>query len=73
LKLIIENTTQITEVNGVPCRMWQGVTESGIQVQCLITRVAVHNSRDCSQFEAELQETRPPSVETLAFPLRMIL
>jgi hypothetical protein len=73
MKLTIENTPRIVEVNGVPARVWEGETESGIKVQCLITRVAVHKSQDCSQFESELQETLPPRSEENAFPLRMVL
>jgi hypothetical protein len=45
----------------------------GIKVQALITRIAAKTGQDLSQFERELQETRPPSADFQAFPLRMIL
>ena len=73
MKITIESTTAITYVNDVPCRLWEGQTESGILVQCLITRVAVHKSQDQTQFERELAECRAPSLGPNAFPLRMIL
>jgi hypothetical protein len=73
MKLTIENTTRIVEVNGIPCRMWEGVSERGVKVQCLITRVAVLDTDDTQQFEAELQETKPPTAESMAYPLRLIL
>ena len=73
MKITIESTTAMTYVNDVPCRLWEGVTESGIQVQCLITRIAVHESQDCTQFDRELKEQRAPSLGPNAFPLRMIL
>lgn len=72
MKITIENTDQIVEVNGVPARLWEGESVTGIKVQVLVTRIAVHDSQDCSQFAAELEEQRPPSIEQ-AFPLRMIL
>jgi hypothetical protein len=73
MKITIENTAQIVEVNNVPARVWVGKTESGIEVQCLITRVCVLKTDDCSQFERELAEQPAPAVEVRAFPLRLIL
>jgi hypothetical protein len=74
MKLTIENTTQLITVDGVPARVWEGHTESGIPVHCLVTRIAVRNGHDVSQFERELEEQRAPSVEAAeAFPLRMVL
>ena len=73
MRIQLESTSQIVEVNGVPARVWEGATESGVAVACLITRIAVKRDADCSQFEAELKETRPPTAELNAFPLRMVL
>lgn len=73
MKLTIESTTKLVNANGVDCRVWEGVTASGIKVQCLIARVAVADGQDVSQFEAELKQQRPPSAAVEAFPLRMIL
>jgi hypothetical protein len=77
MKIEIESTSRIVQVenNGasVPCRVWEGRTESGIEVQCLIVRIAASKDADLSQFERELEEQRPPSAAVQAFPLRMIL
>ena len=74
MKITIENTSRIIEINGVPARIWEGKTESGIAVHCAINRIAVHNTADTAQFEAELVETNSPSDAALeCFPLRMIL
>ena len=51
MKITIESTTQI---------VWEGETDSGIKVSCLIPRVAAHKDQDLSQFELELQEQRAP-------------
>ena len=73
MKVTIENTTKIVNVSGVDCRVWEGATEHGVKVVCLIPRIAAGAGENLEQFERELQEQRPPSALTAAFPLRMIL
>jgi hypothetical protein len=79
MKITLENTTQIVTIfdektgTEIPARVWEGTTESGIKVQALITRIAAKATEDLSQFERELQETKPPSPDFQPFPLRMIL
>jgi hypothetical protein len=46
MKIMIQNTSQIVEVNGVPARVWDGVTDRGGRVQVLVTRVAVRYADD---------------------------
>jgi len=72
MKIAIESTTSIVQANGVPCRVWEGKTSTGIPVQCLIVRIAAKRESDLSQFEDELEACREPSAET-AFPLSFIL
>jgi hypothetical protein len=58
----------------VSCRIWEGHTDCGIALHCFITRVAVANELDHSQFERELQVKRAPSIEVdRAYDMRMIL
>jgi hypothetical protein len=73
MKLIIESTTKVVTLNGVQCRIWEGTTASGIKVHAYIPRVGVDKNQDNSQFQAELEEQRPPSLEIEAIPLRMLL
>lgn len=73
MKITIESTSKIVELNGVPARVWEGKTESGIPVHCYVTRIAVERDQDGSEFERELQEHRAPSAAIEAIPLRMIL
>jgi hypothetical protein len=73
MKITVENTSKIVELNGVPARIWEGHTDSGIPVHCYVTRIAVANKADISQFEAELYEVRAPSADLEAIPLRLIL
>lgn len=73
MKITIESTSKIVQLNNVPARIWEGKTESGIPVHCYVTRIAVDGDQDCAQFQEELQEHKPPSAEIEAIPLRMIL
>jgi hypothetical protein len=74
MKIAIESTTRIVMANDVPCRVWEGHTENGVAVTCLIPRIAVNSGADAAQFEAELREQKAPSAEgEAAFPLRMVL
>lgn len=81
MKITLENTDEIVwleygegDQQAMPGRIWEGVTESGIYVQAIITRVAVPADADQSRFERELISVPAPrpSVPNV-FPLRMIL
>ena len=73
MKISIESTSRIVIADGIECRIWVGKTEHGIEIECLIPRIAARNGQDLSQFEAELKEHRAPTADMEAFPLRMIL
>lgn len=74
MKATIESTEKIVEFNGIPVRVWEGTTESGIKIHCYITRVAINSSeKKTKEFEEELKLQKPPSAETKAIPLRMNL
>ena len=81
MKLTIESTTKIVTIkpsplgDGVPARVWEGVSESGIKVQCYITRVAIpiEEQDRADDFKAELKECKAPSVEVEAIPTRLII
>ena len=73
MKIEIENTKKIVELNGVPSRVWEGKTSSGIPVHCFVTRISPQTLENLDQFEQELQEQKAPSPEIEAYSLRMIL
>jgi hypothetical protein len=80
MKLEIESTEKIVTlaINGrdVPARVWQGKTDTGIEVHCYITRVAVRNGEPpevFERFERELKEHSPMRPEIEGIPLRLIL
>jgi hypothetical protein len=74
VKLTIEHTDRIVDVNGVPARVWEGVSDTGIPCVVLVTRIAVALGHDQTAFEQDLQEQRPPSpVAERVFDLRSVL
>jgi hypothetical protein len=70
MKLMIESTDQLTTMDGVPVRVWRGVTDRGVRCFVFVHRLAVHKDEDATQFDLELKETLPPGV---AMSLRNIL
>jgi hypothetical protein len=73
MKITIESTSKIVEINGVPARVWEGQTDSGIPVYCYVTRIVAPKNENLAQFERELLEQRQPSVAAQAIPLRLVL
>lgn len=80
MKITIESTNKIVElvINGVgvPARIWQGVTESGIPVHCFATLTVPEmppNDPRHAEFERELISWAPPRPTVEAIPLRLVL
>jgi hypothetical protein len=79
MKITIESTGRIVDIlpragaEPVPARLWEGTTDSGIEVKCLVTRIAARKGQDLSQFDRELQSQREPSPNSICYPLRLIL
>jgi hypothetical protein len=77
MKAIIESTSKVIELQiptpSTKVRIWEGFTEHGVKFHAYIVRVVVAPDQDSSQFDKELTETRAPSAEVAAIPLRMIL
>lgn len=71
MEIIITATDKTTTIDGVPVRLWEGVTAKGIPCKVFVHRLAVHDDDDSSQFEAELTEQMPPSRPPI--PLSAIL
>lgn len=72
MKLILESTSTIERVNGVPARVWTGQTASGIAVTCWIPIIQVARADDNSEFERELGEIEARR-ELVSFDMRLVL
>ena len=61
----LESTEVLTQVDGVPVRVWKATTESGLECVAYVARLAVHQDADARELERELQEIPPPGVRPL--------
>lgn len=73
MKITITATEKLTDVGGVPVRLWHGVTESGTKCLVFVHRIAVDETENAEQFERELKEQMPPRSATRFVDLRHIL
>lgn len=74
MRIMVESTTKVVELDGVPARIWEGHTESGLPIHCYVTRIAVALDTDQAQFEAELESHRPPrNADIDSVPNRLLL
>lgn len=74
MRVNLESTSKFVHLNGLPARVWEGRTASGIPCHAFITRIAVDRAEDNYEFERELEEVRPPSAEVdRAYPSRLVL
>lgn len=70
MQITMVSTSHITQLDGVPVRLWEGETLRGTKCKVFVHRIAVANDEDSSQFEQELKEQLEPGQ---AIPLRNIL
>lgn len=83
MKVTLESTTRVVEIELeqgalVPGRIWEGVTDSGIRVVALITRIAAETGvgeHTQAEFRQELEECHEPRSRGAleAFPSRMVI
>lgn len=79
MEITIENTSKIVMLkpgvllDGVPARIWEGKTASGIEVICFVTRIMVKDTENAAEFENELQACKAPSTDVESIPTRLIL
>ncbi len=74
MKVTLNSTTLITELNGIPCRVWEGETETGIKCHAYITRIAIDKDEPRAwEFEKKLIECDPPSYKVEAIPAKLII
>ena len=74
MTITVTSTSKVVELNGIAHRVWEGKTEHGTDLHCFIARVGTKATGDAAaEFERDLQEQKPPSVDVEYIPLRMIL
>lgn len=73
MKLTIEPTKQVIELNGHQARVWEGTDERGTRVYLFVSRVAVNADEPPeahAAFERDLVEQREP---TVTWPMRLLI
>lgn len=73
MTITITNTQKIIYINGIPARVWEGKTESGVPIHAFVTRIGVDKSENLEQFEKELQSCKPLSKELESYPTKLLL
>lgn len=77
MTVTLHNTDKLVYLNigggQVPARIWEGETSSGIPCHAYITRIAVANDRDATEFEQELLQRRPATPAIAAIPSHLVL
>jgi hypothetical protein len=55
MKILMESTEHVVSIDGVECRVWNGVTENDTQCFVMVHRIMVRKTEDQAEF-AELYE-----------------
>ena len=71
--ITIESTTKTVELNNsLTARIWEGETDSGISVRCMIVFISPESDEArATEFGLELADHRDPSEESKALPPRL--
>lgn len=73
MKITITSTSTLTHMDGVPVRVWDGVTEDGVACKVFVHMLAVTDAAaDTSAFDRDLKtQAEPRELRTIS--LRQIL
>ena len=70
----LRNTSRHVKVNDVPARVWEGSTEDGTRVACLMVRIEALGRHNPYQFRDELaRDALPSPAAARAFPLKVVV
>lgn len=62
MKITIQSTDKVIHLNGAPTRIWEGATENGLPIVCLVSELTGDFDGPYDEFE------RYPNKHTLASP-----
>jgi hypothetical protein len=74
VKLIIEPTPELQHIDGVPHRVWEGQSDSGVAVKVYVRAVEpqTHDPDQLSAFERALQALPEPIWQLVVTDLRFV-
>jgi hypothetical protein len=67
MRLTLEMTNELTNIDGVMCRIWTGHSDTGVPVRVYVHRVAIPLKGTQHPFNIELVEMEPPTEEESRF------
>ena len=75
MKLTLEPTNRLQTVDGVPCRVWRGVTDAGTPVEAWVrcVQAQTHDEAQLAVFDRELVALPAARRESMGVDLRFIL
>ncbi len=70
MKITIERTSLVVRAHGVLMQVWEGKTESGARIACLVDRLMIESEDRSPQAEAEMKspDRDPSPAVVVAFP-----
>lgn len=75
MKIILDSTSKVVDLNGVATRIWQGCTQDGVPVHAYISLISPQTvfADELRAFDRELAASPAPSPVVEAIPLRLVL
>jgi len=61
MRILITATDKTTTLDGIPCRLWQGVTERGHPCDVFVLRIGSRDLHAQEELEQALRQMPPPS------------
>jgi len=70
MKITIERTSLVVRAHGVLMQVWEGKTESGARIACLVDRLMIESEDRSPQADAEMKspDRDPSPAVVVAFP-----
>jgi hypothetical protein len=74
MKLTIEPTAELMQIDGVPCRRWEGTDEAGTPVHVFVRTLSpqTHDEDRLREFDEQLKALPPLRVAGMTIDYRFI-
>ena len=74
MKIILEPTDRMQTFDGAPCRVWEGLTDSGVEVFAFVRCIQpqTHDESKLAEFDQALKALPQPRKELVSFDYRMV-
>jgi hypothetical protein len=75
MRIILDSTAKVIDLNGVPTRIWEGCSEDGVPVHAYVSLISPQTvfADELRAFDRDLEASPPPSPAADAIPARLVL